>query len=25
MGHIFAHGGEIACLKGLQDMKGFPL
>ena len=25
VGHIFAHGGEIACLKGLQGMKGFPL
>jgi hypothetical protein len=25
MGHIFAHGGEIACLKGLQGMKGFPV
>lgn len=25
VGHIFAHGGEIACLKGLQGLKGFPL
>jgi hypothetical protein len=25
VGHTFAHGGEIACLKGLQGMKGFPL
>ena len=23
VGHVFDHGGEIACLKGLQGMKGY--
>lgn len=23
-GHVYAHGGEISCLKGLQGTKGYP-
>jgi hypothetical protein len=23
VGHVFDHGGEIACLKGLQGMQGY--